>query len=191
MEIVKASEATFDLRPQMGEIFADGFYELGLKSLSKDKQKLANALNHIFQLEHYYVALDGEDVMGFAALATGKSLLKLDKKIIVQHFGFILGRFAYFFLNKFMANHKFPFSIPPNAGTIEFVATAQQHRGKGVAGKIIAHIMDVTPQNEYILEVVDTNAPAIKAYTKLGFAEFTRSPAPMGSGGKYLIYMKI
>lgn len=75
---------------------------------------------------------------------------------------------------------------------MEFVATAAEHRGKGVASAIIEHIVKVTPFSAYILEVADTNLAAVKLYEKLGFKEFMRTPEPHSkrSGINYLVYMK-
>jgi len=50
--------------------------------------------------------------------------------------------------------------------------------------------MAAEPYSEYVLEVIDTNAPAIRLYEKLGYREFTRTPAVKGSGFNYYVYMK-
>jgi ribosomal protein S18 acetylase RimI-like enzyme len=45
--------------------------------------------------------------------------------------------------------------------------------------------------SEYILEVADTNTPAIRLFEKLGYKEFTRKPAPKKSGFSHFVYMKL
>jgi ribosomal protein S18 acetylase RimI-like enzyme len=191
MEFKIGSELAFDVRPQMGEIFADGFFELGLKFICKDKAKLARGLNHIFDLKQFHFALDGEEVMAFTACCTGKPpLLPFDKKIMVSALGFFRGRFAHAMLSRVMLNHTYPFEIPQNTGTIEFVATVSAHRGKGIGYDLLNHVMEVTPFDEYILEVADTNTSAVRLYEKLGYKEYTRKPAPKRSGFNHFLYMK-
>lgn len=191
MEYLKASELSFDPRPQMSRIFVEGFYTHGLKHFSKDKAKLAKALAHIFDLNSFYVAVENEEIMALIGCTAKKPPpIKLDKKILTQELGFIRGRFAYWGLNKFMVNHKYPFELSPRTGSIEFVATASEHRGKGVAFGLLSHVMEISPYPEYVLEVIDNNTTAIRLYEKLGYSEFMRTPAPKGSGFKHFIYMK-
>lgn len=70
-------------------------------------------------------------------------------------------------------------NFPPNTGSIEFVGTAQEFKGQGVASQIIHHIFENTPYDDYVIEeVADTNIPAMKLYKKLGFEEYKRKPLP-------------
>jgi len=190
MKFLKANSCTFDPRPQMGKILAEGFYEHGLKSISKNKGKLADALAHAFCLDKFYLAVEGENILGFAACTNGKAPILLSKKDLIRGLGFIRGRIAFWALNKFMVNHHYPFEILDTMGVIEFVTTSPEHRGKGVAGKLIAYIMDDKQNDSYILEVADTNTSAIRVYEKLGFVEFIRIPAPKSVDFKNLVYMR-
>lgn len=190
MEYAKVSELTFDPRPQMGRIFADGFYD-HLKPFSKDKDKLARATAHIFVLNKFYAAVEHDTIMAFIGCTDRKPPpLKLDKKILKRELGFVRGGIANWGLNKFSVNHKYPFELSPQTGSIEFVATAPEHRGKGVAFGLLSHVMETEPFDEYVLEVVDANASAIRLYEKLDFNEFTRTSAPKGSGFNHFVYMK-
>ena len=191
MEYLKANELTFDPCQQMGRIFAEGFYDHGLKHFSKDKSKLAKALTHIFDLNNFYVAVENNVIMAFIGCSAKKPPpIKLDKKILIKELGFIRGRVAYWGLNKFMVNHVYPFELSPQTGSIEFVATAPEHRGKGAAFGLLSYVMEISPFSEHVLEVIDNNTPAIRLYEKLGFNEFVRTPAPRGSGFKHFVYMK-
>ena len=68
---------------------------------------------------------------------------------------------------------------PPNTGSIEFVGTAAEFRGQGVASQIFQHIFENTTYNNYIIkEVADTNTPAMNLYKKVGFEEYKRKPVP-------------
>ena len=187
------NELSFDPRPQMGKIFAEGFYEHGLKHFSKDKGKLARATEHIFVLDGFYAAVEGEEIMAFIGCTDKKPPpIKLDIKILRRELGFFRGSLANWGLNKFSVNHKYPFEMSPQTGSIEFVATATEHRGKGVARGLLSHVMENLPFTEYVLEVVDTNTPAMRLYEKLGFKEFKRTPSlsPKRSGFNYFVYMK-
>ncbi|WP_338011574.1 N-acetyltransferase [Lederbergia galactosidilytica] len=76
-------------------------------------------------------------------------------------------------------------NLPPNSGSIEFVGTAIEFRGQGVASQIIRHILENDQYNDYVIaEVADTNIPAIKLYKKLGFEEYQRKPLPEKSAQK-------
>ncbi|MCL2576894.1 MAG: GNAT family N-acetyltransferase [Defluviitaleaceae bacterium] len=193
MEFIKVNELSFDPRPQMGKIFAEGFYEFGgLKYFSKDKEKLARATEHIFLLEKFYAAVDGEEIMAFIGCTDKKPPpLKLDKKILIRELGFFRGRLAHWGLNKFSVNHKYPFEMSSQTGSIEIVATAPKHRGKGAAFGLLSYVMKTEPFSDYMLEVVDTNTPAIRLYEKLGFKEFMRKPSPTKKTGfNFFVYMK-
>jgi len=193
MQFAKASELTFDPRAQMAEIFAEGFYDQGIKFFSKDKAKLARAFAHMFILDGFYVALDGQTIMGFVGVAEKKPPpIKLDKRILIRGLGFLRGRLAYWGLNRFSVNNPYPFDMDTQTASIEFVATAPAYRGRGVATQLLTHAMQDFAFKKYVLEVVDTNPGAISVYEKLGFVEFQRkpSPAPKRSGFNYFIYMQ-
>ena len=190
MEYIRADQLPFDPRPQMSMIFADGFY-MWLRFFSKDKAKLARAFAHIFDLSHFYVAIqDGEVAALVSSTAGNISQIKLDKKTLYRELGCIRGHIAYAALTKNLVNHVYPFELPPQTGTIEFVATAPAFRGKGVAQGLIAHVMENMPYAEYMLEVADNNDTALRLYEKLGFIAFMRTSAPIGSGFKHYVYMK-
>jgi ribosomal protein S18 acetylase RimI-like enzyme len=180
----------------MGKIFAEGFYQW-LKYFTKDKEKLSQAMVHIFNLDYFYIAAENNargtipEVIAITACTDGKtSPIKLDKKTLCDTLGFIGGRFAYSMLSKHLVNHSYPFELSPQTGSIEFVATAERHKGKGAAYGLIEHIMGNMAYSEYVLEVADTNASAVRLYEKLGFAEFKRTPAPKVSGFNHFLYMK-
>jgi len=192
MEYIKMDKLSFDPRAQMGKIFAEGFYEQGLKFLCKDKEKLARAFEHIFILEKFYAAVAGEEIMALVGCTEKKPPpYKLDKKIFIREIGFLRGRFAHWGFNMSSINHKYPFDMPINTGSVELVATAEKHRGKGAAFGLLDYVMRTEPFEDYVLETVDTNAPAIGLYEKLGFKEFMRKPAPTKKAGfSHFVYMK-
>lgn len=92
-----------------------------------------------------------------------------------KHLGFFKGSAAGILLKKeFEALSE---DFPPNTGSIEFVGTAYEFKGQGVASQIIQHIFENTPYNDYVIEeVADMNIPAMKLYKKLGFEEYKKKP---------------
>ncbi|WP_431308920.1 GNAT family N-acetyltransferase [Halalkalibacter flavus] len=161
----------------MSEIFTEGFSQW-LGYFSKDKNKIAKAFAHMFVLNQFYVAITNDKVAGMTACTDGKTLsVRLNKKELRKHLGFFKGSMAGIFLKKeFEALFE---NFPPNTGSIEFVGTASEFRGQGVASQIIQHIFENTPYKEYVIEeVADTNTPAMRLYKKLGFEEYKRKPLP-------------
>lgn len=195
MKTVLAKTLGDAVRPQMSTIFVDGFYQW-LSYFSKDKAKLAQAFRHMFNLDvfHLYVGEDGA-VMGMAACTDGKiPAAQLDKREIKKHLGFFVGSFAYMILCKEFEKKQYPFPVEKDMGIIEFVAASAQNRGQGVATRMIRDIFFATPYGAYVLEVADTNTPAVKTYEKLGFKAFMRVPqkpaAAKRSGVNAFAYMK-
>jgi len=175
--VVKADQAELDVRPGLSELFADGFKEW-LGYFSKDPKKLAAAFAHMFVLDQFYVALLKGQVIGMAACTNGTSLsVKLNKQQLRKHLGWYKGTLAGVFLKK---EFETPFVHPsPGVGSIEFVGTASEFRGQGVATQLIRHILEHSPYEVYLIEeVADTNMAAIKLYNKLGFEEYKRREIP-------------
>ncbi|OZB95346.1 N-acetyltransferase [Paenibacillus sp. XY044] len=175
--VVRADQAEFDVRQGISETFAEGFTQW-LGFFSKDSKKIAAAFAHMFNLDQFYVAVSDRQVIGMAACTNGKSLsVKLDNKELRKHLGFYKGSMAGIFLKK---EFEAPFVNPsPGVGSIEFVGTASQFRGQGIASQLIRCIIEQTPYQVYLIEeVADTNIPALKLYTKLGFEEYKRRQIP-------------
>lgn len=189
MEYLIASELPFDPKSQMGQIFAESYYQW-LKYFAKDKAKLARAFAHIFNLDKFFVAVQDSEVLGFATCVGEKAEpVTLNKKILCKNLGFIRGRIAFAILNKHMIGTTYPFEVTEQMGIIEYVAVSENHRRKGVAQNLLNHIMTVEHYPEYVLEVAGNNTGAVKLYEKLGFIEFMRKPAPKKSDVSYLGYM--
>ncbi|MFK0521847.1 GNAT family N-acetyltransferase [Paenibacillus illinoisensis] len=176
-QVVRADQAEFDVRQGISKIFADGFTQW-LGFFSKDPRKIADTFAHMFVLDQFYVALNDKEVVGMVACTDGTShSVKMDKKELRKHLGFYKGTMAAIFLKK---EFEAPFVQPSNeVGSIEFVGTANEFRGQGVASQLILHIIKHTHYEVYLIEeVADTNIPAIKMYSKLGFEEYKRRPIP-------------
>jgi len=193
LNVIKADQTEFDVRRGISEIFADGFTQW-LGFFSKDSKRIAAAFAHMFVLDQFYVALYEGQVIGMAA-CTGGTLrsVKLDKKELREHLGFVKGSMAGIFLKK---EFEAPFvNLPPSTGSIEFVGTAAEFRGQGVASQLIRHILEHTSYEGYLIEeVADTNIPAMKLYNKLGFEEYKRRQIPINRAKKiginYLVSLR-
>lgn len=181
--ILRADNTNLDVRMQMSEIFAEGFTQW-LGYFSKDKNIIAKAFAHMFVLEQFYVAIVNDKVAGMLACTDGKTLsVRLNKKELRNHLGFYKGSIAGLFLKKeFEVLYE---NISPNTGSIEFVGTAYEFRGQGVASHLIRYVLENTPYNNYVIEeVADTNTPALKLYEKLGFEEYKRKDISAGKAKK-------
>ncbi|MFD1465431.1 GNAT family N-acetyltransferase [Lapidilactobacillus mulanensis] len=192
MEIIIANAAKRDLRPDISRIFVEGFYDW-LKFFSKDKTKLARTFAHIFNPDVFYVAIENDTALGFAACTNGRvPSIQLKQREFRRHLGFIMGTIAYYVLKREFEDKPYPFEIQPTMGTIEFVATDRHSRGRGVATQIIQHIHEHTPYHSYALEVADTNTKAVHLYEKLGYQTFKKVPEKHAkrSGFDFYLYMK-
>lgn len=192
MEIKRASELGDNARKKISDIFVGGFIQW-LKFFSKDPEKLSRAFAHMFILDSFYVAVAHGELAGIAASSDGRTpSVQLEPGELRRHLGLIRGTIAEMILKKEFENHPYPFLIEPGWGSVEFVATDGKHRGQGVASSIIKHIIAVTTYSTYVLEVADTNTPAVQLYEKLGFREFMRIPQKHSKqiGINSLVYMK-
>lgn len=192
MEIRRASELGDGIRKQISDIFVGGFFQW-LKYFSKDPVKLSRAFAHMFLPDAFYVAVVDGELAGIAACTDGKRpSVRLQSGELRRHLGLIRGSIAAKVLKQQFEHHPYPFAVEAGWGSVEFVATAEKHRGQGVASAIIRHIMEASSCSAYVLEVADTNLPAIKLYEKLGFREFMRVAQKHSkhSGINALVYMR-
>ena len=170
-EVVRADKIKVEIREQMAEVFAEGFSQW-LDYFSKDKSVIAKTFAHMFVLDQFYVAMADNKVAGFAACTDCKALsVRLDTKELRKYLGFLKGTIGGAALRKeFESCFE---NQQPKTGSIEFVGTAIEFRGKGVASQIIQYIFDNRSFHTYLIEeVADTNIPAMSLYKKLGFKEY-------------------
>lgn len=189
LEVKKALSVEDNVGRRISEIFVDGFGK-HFVFFSKDREVLIRALEHMFVLDVFYVAVLDGMIVGIGALTNGNVHSVEPKwKDLSSHLGLIKGIFAYFaFRHEF---HKPPMRTGNRIASVEFFATDSRYRGKGVASAIIKHFLEQPAYDEYILEVADTNTNAVNLYKSLGFVEFERIKEKHTevSGVNYLIYM--
>jgi ribosomal protein S18 acetylase RimI-like enzyme len=193
MEIKRSSELDDSVREKISEIFVGGFGK-DLRFFSKDDNILIKAFSHIFVLDVFYVAIIDNEIAGIMACTDMKTFcIKHDKQVFIKQFGLIKGIIAnILFKNYFMKYPKYPIKTNERTASIEFVATSEKYRGKGVASEIMNYLHSFPEYDEYILEVADTNMPAVKLYEKMGYKEVYRKKQRFSKyiGINYLIYMK-
>jgi ribosomal protein S18 acetylase RimI-like enzyme len=193
MEIKQASELDDAIREEISTIFVEGFGK-ELWILSKDHNTLIKAFAHTFVLDIFYVAIINSKIAGIMACTNMEThCTKFDEKIFKKYFGFIKGIIANnIFKNYFQKLPKYPIETNERMASVEFVATSEKYRGKGVASAIMNYLYTFPQYDEYILEVADTNTAAIKLYDKLGYKEVYRIKQKFSKyiGINYLVYMK-
>jgi len=189
MEFTRADQLQFDPRLQLSRVFVEGFYTW-IRHICKDKARLTAVFSHMFLLEKFYVAVEGETIAAMTACTPGISPIALDRKEFSRVLGFARGNFSYFILKRHMVRNGYPFPLSPTTGSIEFVATAPEFRQRGLARELLTYVMAQTPFDSYILEVADTNSHAVCLYEGLGFREIRRVKAPKRGVVNFFIYMR-
>lgn len=192
MKIIKLKDLGIEERRVVSKIFVNGFYQW-FKRLSKDKQKLIDTFEHIFNEKVFYVALIDNNIIGIAACSyQNNNSIKLNVKEFQKNLGYIKGFFIYKALSSQFEKAEYPFKIDASIGLIEFVAVDENFRRKGVAKKIIKYIIENENFSKFALEVADTNNSAVELYKSLGFVEFLRKEQKYSkiSGINNLLYME-
>ena len=139
---IKQSSTFENSRVYLADFFVEGFY-IWLKYFSKNKTKLKKAFAHIFVLEHFYVAFKDGNPAGMAAVSDGNTLVvKLNKKELTKHLGFIIGRIAFYVLKK-------EFEVLGKQGLprfpeISFVSVLEKYQRQGIAEELINYVISHT-----------------------------------------------
>ncbi len=68
----------------------------------------------------------------------------------------------------------------------------ENFRGKGLAASLLEYIHTHCPYKSFVLEVADTNGPAVRLYQKLGYVERMRVAEKHSkrAGINYRVYME-
>lgn len=190
IEIKPATSIGGNINRKISEIFVECFGQ-HFTFLTKDTNKLVAAFEHMFYTDVFYVALIDGKVAGITALTDGKeSCINENKKELRKHLGYVKGTLFYqIFQHEF---HKPAMLTGDGIASVEFVATASEYRGKGVASAIIHHLFAFPQYQDYVLEAADTNINAVRLYEKLGFREFKRIKQKFSKfiGVNHIVHMK-
>lgn len=174
IEIKNLADIEHEIHTEISMVFVDAYYN-DLKSISDDREKLVRIFKNAFIPEAFYVALMDGHVAGILACSTNQTrAISLDKADLVANIGFLKGNLVYLMMEK---EFHTPINYPDDTVYIESVATLSRARGKGVATKLLEHVIKKLPYREYRLSVKDNNKDALSIYEKHGFKEISRMKA--------------
>lgn len=180
-----------DIRPAKEEdrlaiagCIAEGF-ERDFSIFSKDISKTIHAIAGGIQTERFYVAVIAQEVAGVIGLSDCRGrAVRTDKAAYRRHWGPLKGSLAYWILKKEFES-RLPY--PSSTGFLEFAAVREKFRRQRIASSLLKECMRQANYQEYVLDVVAANTPAMNCYLKLGFKEFHRAKK---SNKHVHIYMK-
>ncbi|MHA6630380.1 GNAT family N-acetyltransferase [Pseudonocardia sichuanensis] len=163
-----------DVRDEVADVILDGFFAQ-LSFVTKDRSKLVTAFRDDIRADMFYVAeLDGA-IVGVLACSnnTGRALVA-NTVSFRRAMGLVRGTVAARVLAR-----EFNAALPydDDTGYVEWVATSEHARGRGVSTALFRHVMQHPRYRALVLEVVDVNDNARRLYAKLGFVEYDRKPA--------------
>lgn len=186
VHIREANEAD---RNRVASCIAEGF-EKDFSVLCKDHKKVADAIGPGLNMERFYVADIEGDIAGVLAISdcNGRAA-KVEKASLKKQFGFVKGSIGTLVLKEEFEGQ---LAYPITTGYIEFVAVRKKYRKQGIATALLKESMSLTNYQDFVLDVTDVNAGAIKCYTQCGFQEFKRVPEKHGKQKGFLekIYMR-
>jgi 8-oxo-dGTP diphosphatase len=165
-------------------------YRREFSALSRNTDKLTAALTAAVEVDRFFVADRGGDIIGAIACTdhTGRAM-RVNATDWRRHLGIVRGTLAARVLaSPWMSG----LDYPPTTGYIEFVAVAERSRRQGVATKLVEGVVVQTPFTEFELEVTDANTPARDCYRKIGFVDVRRKTEKFGrlKGFRERIYMR-
>lgn len=177
IQVTRMDQHQRDVRDEVTQLFLEGFHAK-LVLLTKDRDKLAVAFRDEIRADMFYVAeLDGEIVGILAVSSNSRRALVAEKASLRRGLGLVRGTIAYRALRKDF-NSTLPYD--DDTGYIEWVATSEKARGRGVSTALFHSAMEQLPYTTFVLEVLDFNENAFRLYAKLGFEEYDRKPAKGG-----------
>jgi 8-oxo-dGTP diphosphatase len=165
-------------------------YRHEFSTLSRNMDKLTAALTPAVEVDRFFVADRGGDIIGAVACTdhTGRAMCvrAADWR---RHLGTARGALAARIL---AAQWMSQLDYPSDTGYIEFVAVTERGRRQGIATKLVEGVIALAPYTDFELEVTDVNTPARECYRKIGFIEVKRKKEKFGriKGFRERIYMR-
>jgi 8-oxo-dGTP diphosphatase len=153
-------------------------YRGEFSTLSRSMPKIASALADSIEVNRFFVADRGGDVIGAVACTdrTGRAM-RIRAEDWRRHLGLVRGTLAARILAP-------PFTsgldYPAETGYIEFVAVAERARRQRIATKLVEGVIGQTAYTEYVLEVTDVNTAARDCYRKIGFVDINSEKERFG-----------
>jgi 8-oxo-dGTP diphosphatase len=164
-------------------------YRQEFSTLSRDTDRIAAALTTAVEVDRFFVADRGGDVIGAIACTdcTGRAM-QVKAADWRRHLGVVRGALAARILApQWMSRLDYPAAT----GYIEFVAVAERWRRQGIATGLVEGVIAQTPYTDFELEVTDVNTSARGCYRKIGFVDVRRNKERFGriKGFRERIYM--
>lgn len=174
IRVRRMDEYELDVRDEVTDLFLEGFYSK-LAFFTKDRNRLRVAFRDDLRPDMFYVAeYDGRIAGILACSNNSRRALTVNRTSLRRGLGFVRGSVAYAVLKRDF-NATLPYD--DDTGYIEWVATSERARGRGVSTELFRHVMEYLPYRTLVLEVLDFNENAHRLYRKLGFAEYARRSA--------------
>jgi 8-oxo-dGTP diphosphatase len=165
-------------------------YRREFSTLSRDQEKVTAALTPAVEIDRFFVADRGGDVIGAIACTdhTGRAM-RVHAADWRRHLGLVRGEPAARILAREWMSQ---LDYPAGTGYIEFVAVAERARRQGIATHLVAGVIAHTQYADFELEVTDVNTPARDCYRNIGFVEVSRKKEKLGriKGFRERIYMR-
>ena len=186
---VKVRPAVESDRAGIASVIAEA-YRHEFNTLSRDTDRITAALTPAVEVDRFFVADRGGDVVGAIACTdhTGRAV-RVTAADWRRHLGLVRGTLAARILARQWMSQ---LAYPAATGYLELVAVAERGRRQGVATKLVEGVIAQTPYTEFELEVTDVNTAARDCYRKVGFVDVGRKKEMFGriNGFRERIYMR-
>jgi 8-oxo-dGTP diphosphatase len=153
-------------------------YRREFSALSRNMDNIAAVLTPAVEVDRFFVADGGGDVIG-AIACTDRSGRAMGVRAADwrRHLGLVRGELAARILAPQWTSQ---LDYPDDTGYIEFVAVAERARRQGVATRLVEGVIAQTRYTDFELEVTDVNVPARDCYRKIGFVDVKRKKERFG-----------
>lgn len=167
--IVNLNTLSEEKKSEAVKVFTEGFKDT-LKFATKDEALKLFLLSFDFNMMYVYIKDD--EVLGILGVSTLKDRVYDFKEDVCKQIFKKKGKLIYKQLR--MSTDTVPIT-KDNQIYVELVATSENHRNKGIAGKLLYYVCDMEGYKECHLEVLSKNKNAHRLYKKLGFEEYKKS----------------
>jgi len=176
-------------RPSIAAVIVDA-YRHEFSTLSRNMDSVTAALTPAVELDRFFVADRGGDVIGAIACTdhTGRAM-RVSPADWRRHLGLVRGALAARILALQWTSQ---LDYPADTGYIEFVGVAERGRRQGIATQLVEGVIAQTHYADFELEVTDVNAAARECYRKIGFVDVKRKKEKFRriKGFRERIYMR-
>lgn len=163
--------------PQIAQIVLDAF-SVHFRGFFVPKATILKALTKAVDTDKFYVAREGEKVLGIVAIGDeGGYPLRVQPETLKKTFGPLRGGLAKIILgDEFRRPRKFQ----KGEGHVDWVAVRPECRGRGIAKGLLEEALKLSPLSYHTLDVVEGNEEVIPLYQNSGFREIGREKENFG-----------